>query len=106
MDSFSLMAEHTRFEKLVAEAKKNIQEISPQETAAVLKRGDTLLIDVRDPDEWAEGSPERKISVAERWNSKSKKPRLTFRRRSSLIAAAAVAPPWPLRAYNEWATKT
>jgi rhodanese-related sulfurtransferase len=49
------MAEHTRFEKLVAEAKKNIQEISPQETAAVLKRGDTLLIDVRDPDEWAKG---------------------------------------------------
>ena len=47
------MAEHARFEKLVAEAKKNIQEISPQETAAGLKRGDALLIDVRDPDEWA-----------------------------------------------------
>ena len=49
------MAEHTRFEKLVAEAKKNIQEISPQDTAAALKRGDTLLIDVRDPDEWQKG---------------------------------------------------
>jgi rhodanese-related sulfurtransferase len=48
------MAEHARFEKLVAEAKKNIREISPQETAAGLKRGDTLLIDVRDGDEWQE----------------------------------------------------
>jgi len=47
--------QHARFEKLVADAKKNIQEISPQETAAALKRGETLLIDVRDPDEWAEG---------------------------------------------------
>ena len=47
--------QHTRFEKLVGEAKRNIQEISPQETAAALDRGDTLLIDVRDPDECQEG---------------------------------------------------
>jgi hypothetical protein len=31
------MAEHTRFEKLVAEAKKNITEISPQDAAETLK---------------------------------------------------------------------
>lgn len=49
------MSEHTRFEKLVAEAKRNIREISPQETAAALERGDTILIDVRDADEWQEG---------------------------------------------------
>ena len=49
------MAEHARFEKLVAEAKKNIQEISPQEAAAAITGGNTLLIDVRDPDEWQEG---------------------------------------------------
>ena len=49
------MAEHARFEKLVGEAKRNIQEISPQETAVALDRGDTLLIDVRDPDEYQEG---------------------------------------------------
>jgi rhodanese-related sulfurtransferase len=49
------MAEHARFEKLVAAAKKNIQEISPQDAASALKRGDALLIDVRDPDEWKEG---------------------------------------------------
>src|SRR2546423_2972072 len=47
--------QHARFEKLVGEAKKNIQEISPQETAAALKRGNILLIDVRDSDEWQEG---------------------------------------------------
>ena len=50
-----LRAEHARFEKLVAEAKKNIQEISPQDAASALKRRDALLIDVRDPDEWQEG---------------------------------------------------
>src|SRR5207247_9108910 len=49
------MAEHARFEILVFDAKKSIQEISPQETAAALKRGDTLLIDVRDADEWRGG---------------------------------------------------
>src|SRR5437016_12035291 len=49
------MAEHARFEKLVLDAKKNIQEISSQETAAGLKSGDTLLIDVRDADEWQQG---------------------------------------------------
>jgi rhodanese-related sulfurtransferase len=49
------MAEHARFEKLVAEAKKNIQEISPQDAASALKRGEAVLIDVRDPDEWQEG---------------------------------------------------
>ena len=49
------MAEHARFEKLVAEAKRNIQEISPQDAASALQRGDALLIDVRDPDEWEEG---------------------------------------------------
>jgi len=47
--------QHTRFEKLVGEAKENIHEISPKETAAALKREDILLIDVRDPDEWQEG---------------------------------------------------
>ena len=49
------MAEHARFEELVAAAKSNIQEISPQDVASALKRGDALLIDVRDPDEWEEG---------------------------------------------------
>ena len=46
---------HARFEKLVADAKRNITEISPQEAAAKLKSGDTLIVDVREPDEWDEG---------------------------------------------------
>jgi hypothetical protein len=33
------MAEHTRFEELVAEAKKNIREISPEDAAAKTKSG-------------------------------------------------------------------
>src|SRR6266571_7095442 len=49
------MAEHTRFERLVAKAKKNITEISPQDAAAKLKNGDAVVVDVRDKDEWDEG---------------------------------------------------
>ena len=49
------MAEHTRFEKLVADAKKNITEISPQDAAAKLKSGEAVIVDVREKDEWDEG---------------------------------------------------
>ncbi len=48
------MAEHTRFEKLVADAKKNVTEISPTDTAAKLKSGDAVIVDVREKDEWEE----------------------------------------------------
>ena len=48
------MAEHARFEKLVAEAKKNITEISPTEAAAKLKSGEAVIVDVRETDEWDE----------------------------------------------------
>jgi phage shock protein E len=49
------MAEHSRFEKLVAEAKKNITEISPQDAAAKSNSSEATIIDVRDKDEWDEG---------------------------------------------------
>jgi rhodanese-related sulfurtransferase len=45
----------TRYEKLVAEAKKNITEISPAEAAAKQKNGEAVIVDVRDQDEWDEG---------------------------------------------------
>jgi len=48
------MAEHTRFEKLVADAKKRITEISPQEAAAKTKSSDAVIVDVREKDEWDE----------------------------------------------------
>jgi rhodanese-related sulfurtransferase len=48
------MAEHVRFEKLVAEAKKNIREISPQDAAAKSQRGEGVIVDVREKDEWDE----------------------------------------------------
>jgi len=48
------MAEHTRFENLVAEAKKNITEISPTEAAAKSKSGEAVIVDVREKDEWDE----------------------------------------------------
>jgi phage shock protein E len=49
------MAKHARFEKLVADAKKNIAEISPQDAAARLESGEAVVVDVRDKDEWDEG---------------------------------------------------
>src|SRR5213078_4355673 len=48
------MAEHSGFQKLVAEAKEHITEISPQDAAAKLNSGDAVIIDVRDKDEWDE----------------------------------------------------
>ena len=48
------MAEHTRFEKLVADAKKNIKEISLQDAAAKSQSGDAVIVDVREKDEWDE----------------------------------------------------
>jgi len=48
------MAEHTKFEKLVAEAKKSVTEILPQDAAEKLKSGEAVIVDVREQDEWDE----------------------------------------------------
>ena len=48
------MPEHTEFEKLVAEAKKNITEISPEDAAAKLQDAAAAIVDVREKDEWDE----------------------------------------------------
>ena len=48
------MAQPTRFQKLVAGAKRNITEISPAEAAEKLERGDAILIDVREERDWRE----------------------------------------------------
>src|SRR6266850_6191236 len=49
------MAEHKRFEKLVADAQKNITEISPTDAAAKMKSDSLVLVDVREREEWDEG---------------------------------------------------
>jgi rhodanese-related sulfurtransferase len=49
-----LPAMPTAFEKLVAEAKKNIIEISPTDAAAKSKSADAVIVDVREKDEWDE----------------------------------------------------
>jgi len=51
----SSMAEHSGFEKLVADAKKKVTEISPTEAAAKSKSGEAVIVDVREKDEWEEG---------------------------------------------------
>ena len=49
------MAQPNRFQRLVAEAKRNIKEISPAEARAESERGDAVLIDVREESDWKEG---------------------------------------------------
>jgi rhodanese-related sulfurtransferase len=46
----------TGFERLVADAKKNIIEISPVEAAAKSKNGEAAIVDVREKDEWAKNT--------------------------------------------------
>jgi rhodanese-related sulfurtransferase len=48
------MEQENRFQKLVAEAKKNITEISPEDAAAKLQNRDAVIVDVREKEEWAE----------------------------------------------------
>jgi rhodanese-related sulfurtransferase len=48
------MAEHARFEKLVADAKKTIREISPQDAAAKSQSGEAVIVDVPEKHEWDE----------------------------------------------------
>lgn len=49
------MAEENRFQQLVAQAKKNIVEISPEDAAAKLQNHEAVIIDVREKDEYDEG---------------------------------------------------
>ena len=53
-DRLSDMAEHSRFEKLVADAKKNITEIRPTDAAEKVKGSNAVIVDVREKDEWDE----------------------------------------------------
>jgi rhodanese-related sulfurtransferase len=48
------MAKHGLYEKLVAEVKNKITEISPQDAATRSKSGEAVIIDVRETDEWHE----------------------------------------------------
>src|SRR5437588_12368734 len=58
------MAEHTKFEKLVAEAKKSVTEILPQDAAEKLKSGEAVIVDVREQDEWDEEHIPRAIHIS------------------------------------------
>ena len=49
------MSQPSRFQKLVADAKQRITEISPQEAHEQVRRGEAVLIDVREEAEFSEG---------------------------------------------------
>jgi rhodanese-related sulfurtransferase len=44
-----------RYQKLTADAKRNVTEIRPTDALEKLKSGDAVMIDVREKDEWDEG---------------------------------------------------
>jgi rhodanese-related sulfurtransferase len=48
------MSQPNRFQRLVAEAKKQITEISPDDAQKQTELGDAVLIDVREDDDWRE----------------------------------------------------
>jgi len=58
------MPEQNRFQKLVAEAKKNIREISPEEAVREVRSGAATLIDVREKDDWIAGHAEGAKHIA------------------------------------------
>jgi rhodanese-related sulfurtransferase len=49
------MSEPNRFQRLVAEAKKNIREIPPAQLPEQLSKPGALLLDVREPDDFKAG---------------------------------------------------
>jgi rhodanese-related sulfurtransferase len=48
------MAQPNRFQRLVAEAKKRVTEISPDDAQEQTERGGAVLIDVREDEDWRE----------------------------------------------------
>jgi phage shock protein E len=48
------MSQPNRFQKLVAEARKNVTEISPGDAQQQTQGGDAILIDVREDEDWRE----------------------------------------------------
>ena len=48
------MEEPNRFQKLVAEAKRHITEISPADARKQVESGEAILIDVREEEDWRE----------------------------------------------------
>ena len=53
------MTQPNRFQKLVADAKERISEISADEAHEQTQRGDAVLIDVREESEWRQGHAAR-----------------------------------------------
>lgn len=49
------MEQPNRFQKLVAEAKKQITEISPADARQQVDAGEAVLIDVREESDWQQG---------------------------------------------------
>jgi rhodanese-related sulfurtransferase len=52
------MAQLNRFQKLVAQAKQHITEISPADAQKQAEDGEAVLIDVREEGDWSEGHAE------------------------------------------------
>ena len=52
------MEQPNRFQRLVAQAKRNITEISPADARKQLETGGAILMDVREENDWRQGHAE------------------------------------------------
>jgi phage shock protein E len=52
------MEQPNRFQRLVAQAKQNISEVSPLDARKQLEAGDAIVIDVREENDWRQGHAE------------------------------------------------
>ena len=52
------MEQPNRFQKLVAQAKQNVTEISPVDARTQAEAGGAILVDVREESDWREGHAE------------------------------------------------
>jgi rhodanese-related sulfurtransferase len=58
------MDQPNRFQQLVAEAKKNITEISPEQASEKLQNGEAVIIDVREKDEFNDGHIPKALNLS------------------------------------------
>lgn len=49
------MEQPNRFQRLVAAAKEQIEEVSPEDAGIAVGKGESILIDVREESDWREG---------------------------------------------------
>ena len=88
---------HKTREELIAEAKEQIEEVSPEDAKAMFSGGEKVVyLDVREMNEWNFGRIPRAVHLP-LGNLETKIEGLIDRQQRVVVyCARAIAPPWPL----------